>query len=142
MHAHPDRPFHPTTWAVLKALRGGARLSRNKHFALFQDPRARRALRVHRYLRSVVRDLERFDTSDLQVETVGEPGGASFALKIDIPQVKGHRTAYLTLEELRLLSEDAPEVAARIESALIDAVPGEPESGEAGPTDALSPDEA
>lgn len=118
--------FDPTTWAVLRALRDGARLSRNKHYALFEDPQVRRALKVHRYLRSVVRDIERHPEG-VRVEATGRPGGADFSLRIDIPSLRGRRTAYLSGAELALLAQDAPQVAALLERLLTD------DGGDAGP---------
>ncbi|MFN3198757.1 MAG: hypothetical protein ACE366_10160 [Bradymonadia bacterium] len=121
-----DHGLDPTTWAVLRALRGGARISRNKHFALFEDPKVRRALKIHRYLRSVVRDIERFPDA-VQVKAVGHPEGDNFTLRIEIPSLRGRRTAYLSSTELHLLAQDAPEVAQLLERLLTD------ETGEAEP---------
>ncbi len=112
--------FHPMTWAVLRALRGGAKLSRNRHFSLFQDPRARKALRLHRYLESVVRDVRAYQ-EDLSVFRAIKPGLAGeYALRIEFPIINGHRTAYLRHQELRLLAEDEPEVAMLLNRRLDD----------------------
>ena len=112
--------FHPMTLAVLRALRGGAKLSRNRHFSLFQDPRARKALRLHRYLESVVRDVRTYH-QDLSVFRSIKPGHAGeYALRIEFPIINGHRTAYLRDAELRLLAEDAPEVAQLLNRRLVD----------------------
>lgn len=125
---HPDAPatqppagLHPTTWAVLRALRSGARLSRNRNFYLFQDPRARRAIQLHRYLESIIRDVRACGDA-VEVRRV-EPGEAEtagpFALRVDFPLLHGHRTCYLDRLELDLLAEQAPAVgrllAARLE---------------------------
>ena len=112
--------FHPLTLAVLRALRGGAKLSRNRHFSLFQDPRARQALRLHRYLQSVIADV-RAHGEALAVTRASEPGHAGeYALRIDFPLLNGRRTAYLREQEIRLLAEDAPEVAGLLHSRLND----------------------
>ena len=112
--------FHPMTWAVLRALRGGAKLSRNRHFSLFQDPRARKALRLHRYLQSVVRDV-RAHQDELSVCRASQPGRTGeYALRIEFPMLNGHRTAYLQDQELRLLAEDAPEIATLLNRRLTD----------------------
>lgn len=103
------REVHPITWRVLGALRAGARLSRNRHFYLFQDPRAREAKRLHRFLGSLVQDVRR-NPGDVHVERVGE-GEGRYALRIEIPHLGGRRTAYLAQFELELLAADAPEVA-------------------------------
>ena len=108
-----DRPneMHPTTWRILRSLRSGARLSRNRHFALYQDPWARRAIRLHRYLESVeaaVRDHHsKLSVSEVHREDVVGP----YALKIEFPVVRGTRTAYLRKVEIEFLAQEAPEVA-------------------------------
>ena len=85
--------IHPTTLRILKALRGGAKLSRNRHFSLFRDPKARQGLRLFHYLRSVADDV-REHQSRLNVAVVGdeEMSVGDIALKIDIPLLNGHRT--------------------------------------------------
>jgi len=107
--------MHPITWRVLQALRSGAQLSRNRNFNLFRDPNARRGLRIHRYLQSVISDIQThadaLSVAKIEVEdTTGE-----FALKLDFPVVHGHRTAYLRTSELILIAQTAPEVAALID---------------------------
>ncbi len=101
-----DKPLHPTTWATFRMLRAGARLSRNRHFYLFEDPRARRGLRLHRYLKSVVADVERYAETMAVTRTDDR-----YALRLDFPLLRGHRTAYLSGVELELLAEQAPQVA-------------------------------
>ncbi len=124
---HSDAPaacppgLHPTTWTVLRALRSGARLSRNRNFYLFQDPRARRAIQLHRYLESVIRDV-RACGEDVEVRrVVPEEAGAAgpFALRVDFPLLHGHRTCYLSRLELSLLAEQAPAVG-RLLAARLD----------------------
>lgn len=109
MEPAPER-LHPTAWAVLRALRAGAPLSRNKHFALFQDARIRKALRLHRYLESVARDVERHP-DELRVEALE---GGQWRLRIEIPTLHGRRIAHLTAWELERLAEISPEVAASL----------------------------
>lgn len=108
--APPD--IHPTTWKVFRALQGGAKLSRNKHFYLFKDPLARAALRLHRYLESVIADVRRCQ-QDLSVSVVHGPDSTTgqYALRIEFPLVNGHRTAYLRSVELKLLADRAPDLA-------------------------------
>ncbi|MEE2787019.1 MAG: hypothetical protein VX589_06740 [Myxococcota bacterium] len=103
--------IHPTTLRVLNALRAGVRLSRNQNFALFKDARARQGLRLYRYLRSVAADVRAY--GERLTVTVVEPTDVAgdIALRIDIPRLNGHRTAYLRPVELELLAEDAPEIA-------------------------------
>lgn len=118
---HPDPPplgIHPTTWMVLRALRSGARLSRNRNFYLFEDPRARRAIKLHRYLEGLIRDV-RAAADQISVHIVdGGRTPRDVALRLDFPVLHGHRTAYLSRIELRLLAEVAPEVAHLISAAL------------------------
>ncbi|MSP73485.1 MAG: hypothetical protein EXR76_15200 [Myxococcales bacterium] len=104
----PDE-LHPTAWAALRALRAGVRLSRNRHFPLFADARFRKALRLHRYLRSVAKDVES-SPDQLRVE-VQDEGLGTWKLRIEMPTLHGRRVAHLTAFELQLLAEDAPSVA-------------------------------
>lgn len=116
----PPLGIHPTTWTVLRALCSAAPPSRNRNFYLFEDPRARHALKLHRYLESIIRDV-RAAGDDLSVRIVdGCRTPRDPALKVDMPVPHGHRTAYLSRIELRLLAEQAPEIAHRL-SAQIDA---------------------
>ena len=73
-------PLHPTTLRTLRMLRAGARLSRNRHFSFFEDPRARRGLRLHRYLSSIVKDVERYSDTMSVAYVDGR-----YALRIDFP---------------------------------------------------------
>jgi len=102
--------LHPTTWAVLRALRAGARISRNRHFYLHTDPRVRRAMQLHRFLRSVVHDVRTYP-DELRVERLVPNGHRDLALRIEFPLLRGRRIAYLAAFELELLANDAPEVA-------------------------------
>lgn len=106
MPSAPKPPLHPTTWATLRMLRAGARLSRNRHFSFFADPRARRGLRMHRYLNSIVADVDKYADAMSVAHVDGR-----YALRIDFPMLLGHRTAYLSALELELLAEQAPAVA-------------------------------
>ena len=115
-----DRPtdIHPVTWRVLCSLRAGTKLSRNKNFTLFKDPKARRGLRLYRYLRSVAHDI-RHHGDQLSVESMAaDDTSGDFALKIDFPLIHGKRTTYLRAGELELLAQDEPEVARLIVSHL------------------------
>ncbi|MCA9541986.1 MAG: hypothetical protein KC620_23980 [Myxococcales bacterium] len=119
MDAAPPK-MHPTTWSVLRALRAGARLSRNRHFYLFEDPRARRAIKLHRFLASVERDV-RARAGELSVSIVDDAGHAGqYALRLDFPTLHGRRTVFLTQAELKLLGEQAPEIGALLSARLDD----------------------
>ncbi|MEZ4432350.1 MAG: hypothetical protein R3F65_08045 [bacterium] len=121
MDTRPEPPplgIHPTTWMVLRALRSGARLSRNRNFYLFEDPRARHAIKLHRYLEGLIRDVK---AAGDQISVHIVDGGTTprdVALRLDFPVLHGTRTAYLSRIELRLLAEQAPEVAHAISAAL------------------------
>lgn len=112
-----DRPtsFHPLTLYWYRALQGGARLSRNRHFELFKDPRVREALRLHRYLKSIARDVEE-QADSVSVSVCDEKG--VWMLRVEYPQVYGRRVAYLKQHELKLLAEIAPQVAQLLSLAL------------------------
>ncbi len=121
--------LHPTTWRVLRALRAGARLSRNRHFALFQDRHTRRAITLHRFLQSVGRDVEAHGEG-LEVSLVEAPtSGERFALKVHFPRLHGRRIAFLSAFELHLLVEDAPHVARALEAALGQPLPADEPDG-------------
>ena len=110
--------MHPLTWKILQALRGGARLSRNRNYALFKNPHARRGLRLFRFLNSVVEDV-RSNAHHIKVtRTVDEDDASQFALRLEFPVIHGRRTTYLKASELRLVAQDAPEVAELISQHL------------------------
>lgn len=102
--------LHPTTWRMLRALRAGVRISRNRHYALFEDENVRRAVQLHRYLRSIVADVRRH-ADQLSVEPVDDQTRGAHALRLNFGHLDGSRVAYLTDLELRLIAEEAPEVA-------------------------------
>ena len=102
--------FHPKTWRILSALRAGEKLSRNRNFFLFKDPRARRALDLHRLLDSVARDLRR-NPETVVVERVNRStSDGRFSVRIEMPVLHGRRTVYLSPIEFELLSQASPEI--------------------------------
>ncbi|MFZ4737043.1 MAG: hypothetical protein ACOYM9_13910 [Bradymonadia bacterium] len=105
--------LHPTAQAALHMLRAGVPLSRNRHFELFRDPRVRRALRMHRYLRALAAQV-RAAAGELTVERVTQEGSGGWVVRVELPDVRGRRTAFLTPFELSLLAEDSPDIAARL----------------------------
>lgn len=113
MREGEPQSLHPTTWAVLRALRAGRPLSRNRHYELYRRPEVRRARDLHRFLTSVAADVQAYpdqlQVTPAQVDAVGEAD--RYALRIDFPRLNGRRTAYLSAFELELLAEQAPEVA-------------------------------
>ena len=80
--------------AVLR-LRQDARFSRNRHYLALSSPEGRRALRIHRHLRSLERDL----SSGLPAAVERTADGVRLVIALR----GGRRTASLTLAEFRLL---------------------------------------
>jgi hypothetical protein len=83
--------------AVLR-LRQEPGFSRNRHFAALSSPEGRRALRIHRHLRSIAHDLARgwIATVDREPERI----------RLSLESRQGRRTAYLTAGEFRILCTD------------------------------------
>ncbi len=80
---------------VVRRLRSEPSFSRNRHFAAFSSPEGRRALRIHRHLRSIERDLSAGSTATL------EDGRGT--VQITLRSKRGKRTAFLTPSEFRIL---------------------------------------
>ena len=83
---------------VVRRLREEPGFSRNRHFATFSSPEGRRALRIHRHLRSLERDLA--GAHSVQLEPLEREAGR---VKLTLRSRFGLRTAFLTLAELRIL---------------------------------------
>lgn len=76
------------------------RLSRNRHFALFQTPAGRRALRLHRHLTSLAADLVRHrDEARWSVDDKAD----GFEVRLEIPSLSLVRTAFLTSDDVAVL---------------------------------------
>jgi len=94
---------HKSVYAILEALRRG-RLSRNRNFAAFSDPAAKKAQRVHRRLRALERELAapgiavRVERTNVATDT--------FAITLERPAVRLRRIAYVEGVELAFLCED------------------------------------
>ena len=80
---------------LVQRLRQEAGFSRNRHFAALSSPEGRKALRIHRHLRSIERDL----SGGCRAEVEREPERVCLLLNGQGTR----RTAYLTLAEFRLL---------------------------------------
>lgn len=80
---------------VVERLREDPGFSRNRHYLALSSPEGRRALRIHRHLRSLERDLR-----SGSVVTVAREAGR---FRLTLRGRKGSRIAYLTRPELRLL---------------------------------------
>jgi hypothetical protein len=83
--------------AVLR-LRERPGFSRNRHFAAFSSPEGRRALRIHRHLRS----LERALSEGAQVTVVREGD----RVRLTLASRRMRRVAFLGPMEYRLLCRD------------------------------------
>ncbi len=77
-------------------------LSRNRNFSTFEQPAARRARRVARYLRSLAADIlgER-GPGQVQVQRVRQ--GQRCMIQLRFPALASSRTAYLSPDEFELL---------------------------------------
>jgi hypothetical protein len=97
-------------YELIRRLRSG--LSRNRNFELFQQPTARRALRVHLMLRQLEKDLLRHaDGASIRVQTADAgPQEGPLILEIVVPALKLRRRVHLRRQELELLCQN-PEIA-------------------------------
>jgi hypothetical protein len=118
--AQTDAQLNPTTLKIFYLLRSGVRLSRNKHFELFRDPKARYARRLHRLFGSLCRDLEEYGTQ-ATIYCVLEDSleSQSLGVHIEIPVVSGRRTVFLTPPELALFAEYASNDTAEMLSTFL-----------------------
>jgi len=80
---------------IVARLRAEPGFSRNRHFVAFSSTEGRRALRIHRHLRSIERDLSR--GSSATVVRGGE------RVRLTLRSKWGLRTAWLTHSEFRIL---------------------------------------
>jgi len=80
--------------AVLR-LREDPGFSRNRHFAAFSSPEGRRALRIHRHLRSIEHDLSRGCSASATRE--------DHRIRLELQGKRGRRVAWLTRSEFRIL---------------------------------------
>jgi len=77
-------------------LRADPAFSRNRHHAALSSPEGRRAMRIHRHLRSLERDI-----SAAHVATAVEHGADR--VRLELRGRRAVRTAFLTRAEFRLL---------------------------------------
>jgi hypothetical protein len=99
---------------AVRRLREDPGFSRNRFFAALSSPEGRRAMRIHRHLRSLERDLA--DGCQASVE----PGPER--IRLTLRGRRGQRTAFLTRAEWRLLCAD-PAVRAALGDAVEPAWP-------------------
>jgi hypothetical protein len=98
---------------AVQRLREDPRFSRNRYFLALSSPEGRRALRIHRHLRSLERDLAAGSAA-----TVTPDDGR---VRLTLRGRRGSRTAWLTRAEFRLLCGSPAVRAALGEAAAGDA---------------------
>ncbi len=91
---------------ALERLREDRGFSRNRHYLALSSPEGKRALRIHRHLRSLERDLSQAGV-DATVTREAE------RIRLTLRGRRLSRTAWLTRAEFRLLCGN-PEVRARL----------------------------
>lgn len=83
-------------------------LSRNRNYATFEEPEARRALQIVRFLGSLEKDiLDRSARGPIEVLRLEK--GMRLEIKMVFPLLRGTRTSFLSEEEFGLLLEN-PEI--------------------------------
>ncbi len=80
---------------VVRRLRQEPGFSRNRHFVAFSSPEGKRALRIHRHLRSIETDLSRGCVATLE--------RTANRVMVTLRSKSSVRTAWLTEDELRIL---------------------------------------
>jgi hypothetical protein len=95
---------------AVERLRSDAGFSRNRYFMALSSPEGRLALRIHRHLGSIERDLER----GLAASAAWEAG----RVRLHLRGARSTRTAFLTGAEFRLLCRSPAVRAALGEEAL------------------------
>lgn len=80
---------------VVLRLREDAGFSRNRHYLALSSPEGRRALRIHRHLRSLERDLASGAAASVAREAE--------RVRLTLRGRRGLRTAWLSRAEFRLL---------------------------------------
>ncbi|MFO0583209.1 MAG: hypothetical protein U0229_13140 [Anaeromyxobacter sp.] len=100
---------------AVERLRSDPGFSRNRFFLALSSPEGKEALRIHRHLRSIERDLAR----GWSVTAAREEG----RVRVELTGAKSRRTSYLTGAEFRLLCQ-SPEVRAALGEELVAAIGG------------------
>jgi hypothetical protein len=91
---------------AVQRLRDDPRFSRNRYFLALSSPEGRRALRIHRHLRSLERDLAAGSAATVSRDAE--------RIRLTLRGKRGSRTAWLTRAEFRLLCAD-PAVRAALD---------------------------
>jgi hypothetical protein len=90
---------------AVQRLREDPGFSRNRHTVALSSPEGRRALRIHRHLRSLERDLAAGATATVTRDAE--------RVRVALRTARGVRTSWLTRAEFRLLC-DSPAVRAAL----------------------------
>ncbi len=101
---------------VIRRLREEPGFSRNRHFMAFSSPEGRRALRVHRHLRSIEHDLSRGCSATVERTDDG--------VRMTLRAKSSVRMAWLSHDEYRILRPSPLVRSALDESAAGQADPG------------------
>ena len=91
---------------AVERLRDDPGFSRNRHFLALSSPEGRRALRIHRHLRSLERDLSEGAAASVACEAE--------RIRLTLRGRRGSRTAWLSRAEFRLLL-GSPAARARLD---------------------------
>lgn len=102
---------------AVQRLREDPGFSRNRYYLALSSPEGKRALRIHRHLRSLERDL----AAGARATVAQEEGRVRLTLR----GARGQRVAWLTHPEFRLLC-GSPDVRAALAAGAAAATPGEP----------------
>ena len=95
---------------VVRRLRGEPGFSRNRHFLAFSSAEGKRALRIHRHLRSIEHDLSRGSSATVE--------RSASRIRLTLRWRSSLRTAWLTDDEFRILCSSP-----MVRAALADAIP-------------------
>lgn len=97
----------------------GSKLSRNRNFDLFEDKNARRALRLHKMLRKLERDLIRYARrkAQIHVKKSHKQSQPKTVIEVHDPSIRLKRKIFLDQRELVLLCE-RPELEQLLAPAL------------------------
>src|SRR5512138_868585 len=93
---------------AVERLRSDPGFSRNRHYLAFSSPEGKRALRIHRHLRSIERDLSRGSRATVE--------RARDRVRLTLRSKAGLRTSWLTDAEFRILCT-SPIVRVALEQA-------------------------
>jgi hypothetical protein len=90
---------------LIRLRRQGVKLSRNRNYDLFESKVARRALKLHRMLRHLERELLRYTRHEGVEVRLGPAKGQRRVIEVSVPLLCLRRTIYLGAQELELLRE-------------------------------------